>query len=208
VAGPGGFGYKRTWRGDSLIDRAVRLTFKELGLAYTEYPFEVNGSDERQYSTPGLRVPVGTISKDKYYEYPYYHTSLDNLEFISAGDLVETLKLYLLAIEKLEQNRTYRPLNPIGEPMLGKRGLYPKVGGAIRQKAADSATLHAERRYAVDAGSILYGNELDAIRWVLFHADGRTPLIEVAERTGLPMRQLAEMAEKLVAGGLLAEAEA
>jgi aminopeptidase-like protein len=40
---------------------------------------------------------------------------------------------------------------------------------------------------------------------VLFHADGRTPLIEVAERTGLPMRQLAEMAEKLVAGGLLQE---
>jgi aminopeptidase-like protein len=205
VAGPGHFGYKRTWRGDALIDRAVRLTFKELGLEYTEYPFEVNGSDERQYSTPGLRLPVGTICKDKYYEYPFYHTSLDNLDFISAGNLVETLKIYLLAIEKLEQNCTYRSLNPIGEPMLGKRGLYPKVGGAIKQKAADSATHHAERRYTVDAGRILYGNELDAMRWVLFHADGQTPLIEVAERTGLPMRQLSEMAEKLVAGGLLEE---
>ncbi len=206
VAGPGKFGYKRTFRGDALIDRAVRLTFRELGLDFTEYPFEINGSDERQYSTPGLRVPVGTICKDKYYEYPYYHTSLDNLEFISAANLVETLKVYLLTIEKLEQNLTYRSLNPIGEPMLGKRGLYPRTGGAIKQKAADQS-VHGERRYAVDAGNILYGNELDAIRWLLFHADGRTPLLDIAERTGLPMGQLFDVAGKLVVGGLLAEVD-
>ena len=204
VAGPGRFGYKSTWRGNSVIDRAVRLTFRELNLEYVEYPFDVNGSDERQYSTPGLRVPVGTICKDKYYEYPYYHTSLDNLDFISAENLVEMLKLYLLAIEKLEQNKIYRSLNPIGEPMLGKRGLYPQTGGAIKQKAA-SAAIHAERGYAVEAGNILYGNELDAIRWVLFYADGQMPLIEVAEKTGLPMKQLHEVAEKLVTGGLLEE---
>lgn len=204
VAGPGRFGYKRTFRGDSIVDRSVRLTFRELGLEFTEYPFDVNGSDERQYSTPGLRVPVGTICKDKYYEYPYYHTSLDNLEFVSAANLVETLKIYTLAIEKLEQNRTYRSLNLIGEPMLGKRGLYPKMGGAIKQKVADSF-VHGERRYAVDAGNIIFGNELDAIRWVLFYADGQTSLLDVAERIGLPMGQLYDVAGKLAAGGLLEE---
>jgi aminopeptidase-like protein len=202
VAGPGPFGYKRTWRGDALIDRVVRLTFRELGLEYVEYPFDANGSDERQYSTPGLRLPVGMICKDKYYEYTYYHTSLDNLEFIRAGNLVETLKLYWLAIEKLEQDRVYRSLHPIGEPMLSKRGLYPKTGGAIRQTAA-SATAHRERGYAVEAGDLLYGNELDAIRWVLFYADGKTSLLEVAEKTGLPMRQLSEVAGKLAAGQML-----
>jgi aminopeptidase-like protein len=199
VAGPGRFGYKRTFCGDSVIDRIVRLTFRELGLEFIDHPFDAMGSDERQYSTPGLRVPVGMISKDKYYEYEYYHTSLDNLEFVSAANLVETLKLYLLAIKKLEQNRTYRSLNPIGEPMLGKRGLYPKTGGAIRQKAVGSAA----HGFAVDAGNIPYGNELDAIRWVLFHADGQTPLLDVAEKTGLPLKQLYEVAEKLAAGGLL-----
>lgn len=204
VAGPGRFGYKRTFRGDSIVDRSVRLTFRELGLEFTEYPFDVNGSDERQYSTPGLRVPVGTICKDKYYEYPYYHTSLDNLEFVSAANLVETLKIYTLAIEKLEQNRTYRSLNLIGEPMLGKRGLYPKMGGAIKQKVADSF-VHGERRYAVDAGNIIFGNELDAIRWVLFYADGQTSLLDLAERIGLPMVQLYDVAGKLAAGGLLEE---
>ncbi|MEZ0395277.1 MAG: DUF4910 domain-containing protein [Anaerolineales bacterium] len=206
VAGPGQFGYKRTFRGDAVIDRVVRLTFRELGLDYIEYPFDVNGSDERQYSQPGLRIPLGTICKDKYYEYPYYHTSLDNLDFISAENLVETLKLYLLAIEKLEYDRRYRSRNPIGEPMLGKRGLYPQTGGAIKQRAASSA-VHGERRYAVDEGSILYGSELDALRWVLFYADGQTSLLEVAEKTGLPLRQLHQAAEKLLAGGLLEEAD-
>ncbi len=206
VAGPGQFGYKQTFRGNDPIDRAVRLTFRELGLDYLEYPFDVNGSDERQYSQPGLRIPIGTICKDKYYEYPYYHTSLDDLDFISAQNLIETLKLYLLAIEKLEYDRRYRSRNPIGEPMLGKRGLYPKTGGAIRQQAASPAA-HGERRYAVDEGNILYGSELDALRWVLFYADGQTSLLEVAEKTALPLRQLHRAAEKLLAGGLLEAAD-
>jgi aminopeptidase-like protein len=188
VAGPGSFGYKCSWRGDALVDRAARLTFRELDFDYIEYPFDANGSDERQYSTPGLRVPIGTICKDKYYEYPGYHTSLDNLDFVHPEALMETLKIYLLAIEKLELNQTFSSLNPIGEPMLGKRGLYPKVGGSIHQQA--------------------YGEnppitELDAIRWVLFHADGKTSLLTIAEQTGVPMRLLAEAAQKLVTAGLL-----
>jgi len=205
VAGPGKFGYKRSFHGDARVDRAARLTFRELGLEYIEYPFDVNGSDERQYSSPAFRIPVGTICKDKYYEYQYYHTSLDNLDFISAEALVQTLKLYLLAIEKLEQNRTFRSKMPYGEPMLGKRGLYPSVGGSIKQAAADTSTHHGERRYEVHDERILYGNELDAIRWLMFHGDGQTSLLDIAEKTGLPLGQLAEVAEKLVGQDLLEE---
>ena len=203
VAGPGKFGYKRSFLGDHLIDRAVRATFRELDLEYIEYPFDINGSDERQYSSPAFRIPMGTICKDKYYEYTFYHTSLDNLDFISAENLVQTLKLYLLTIEKLEQDKTYRSLMPFGEPMLGKRGLYPKIGGSIKQKAADMSTRHGERRYEVSTDRILYGDELDAIRWVLFYSDGQTPLLDIAEKTGLPMQQLYGVAEKLVACDLL-----
>ena len=203
VAGPGKFGYKRSFEGKHRIDRIVRQMFKELDLEYIEYPFDVNGSDERQFSSPGFRLPTGTICKDKYYEYPYYHTSLDDLDFVSAANLTATLGLYRMAIEMLEQDRPYRSLNPHGEPMLGKRGLYPKVGGSIKQQAAAPAGEHAGRAYQVSPERILYGNELDAIRWLLFHADGWTGLLEIAERTGLPVRQLHEVAQKLVEGGLL-----
>ncbi|MBN2386533.1 MAG: DUF4910 domain-containing protein [Anaerolineales bacterium] len=203
VAGPGKFGYKQSFLGDHLIDRVVRATFRELDLDYNPYPFDVNGSDERQYSSPAFRIPMGTICKDKYYEYTYYHTSLDNLDFISAEALVQTLNLYLLAIEKLEQNKTYRSLMPYGEPMLGKRGLYPKIGGSIKQKAANMSTDHGDRQYQVSTDRILYGNELDALRWVLFYSDGQTSLLEIAEKTGLPMRQLFDVAERLVQNQLL-----
>lgn len=205
VAGPGKFGYKRSFLGDALVDRTVRQTFRELDLEYIEYPFDVNGSDERQYSSPAFRIPIGTICKDKYYEYPYYHTSLDNLDFIRAEALVQTLKLYLLAIEKLEQDRTYLSKMPYGEPMLGKRGLYPSIGGGIKQAAADASTHHSQRAYAVDDENILYGNELDAIRWLMFHSDGHTSLLEIAEQTGLPMRQLSEVAAKLVQNRMIEE---
>jgi aminopeptidase-like protein len=190
VAGPGRIGYKRSWCGNSLIDRAVRLTFRELGLEPLEYPFDARGSDERQYSSPGLRIPVGTICKDKYYEYDAYHTSLDNLDFVQAAALVETLKVYLAVIEKFERDRTYRSLNPIGEPQLGKRGLYPQLGGALHQKGA---------------GGQASPDRLEADRWLLFYGDGQTSLLSIAEKTGLPMDLLAQAAEQLAAAGLLEE---
>jgi aminopeptidase-like protein len=203
VAGPGRFGYKRSFLGNHRLDRAVRQTFRELSIEPLDYPFDINGSDERQYSAPFFRIPVVTICKDKYYEYDYYHTSLDNLEFINASSLVETLRLYLLSIEKLECDGAYRSLSPHSEPMLGRRGLYPQTGGSIRQAAGQAETHHAERGYDVSEGRIVRGSELDAIRWLLFLGDGKTTLLEIAERTALPVAQLHHTAQRLCEHGLL-----
>ncbi len=203
VAGPGRFGFKHTFLGDHLIDRIVAQTFSEIGLDYVAYPFDVNGSDEAHYSAPFFRIPIGTISKDKYYEYDYYHTSLDNLDFIRSDNLIESLKLYLSAIEKLELNRSYLSLYPYSEPMLGKRGLYPKTGGTIKQRAVDLNKGHLQRAYTISGKSVIYGNELDAIRWLMFHGDGDNSLLDIAEKTGLPMRQLYETAEMLCSHGLM-----
>ena len=203
VAGPGQFGYKQTFLGNHLIDRAVRQTFRELNVPHIEYPFDINGSDEAHYSAPFFRIPIGTISKDKYYEYDFYHTSLDNLDFVSPVHLIESLKLYVLAIEKLEMNSCYESMNPYSEPMLGKRGLYPKVGGSIKQPAMDFKRNHLEREYRINTDNIIYGNELDTIRWLMFYGDGTNSLLDIAEKTGLPMRQLSEVALKLDAEGLL-----
>ena len=82
--------------------------------------------------------------------------------------------------------------------MLGKRGLYPKTGGSIKQNTSESSGDHAGRSYNLSLDRIMRGNELDAIRWILFYADGKTPLVDIAERTGISMRQLYDSAEKLV----------
>ena len=203
VAGPDGFGYKQSFLGDHLIDRVVRRTYEELDLAYTEYPFDINGSDEAHYSSPYFRIPVGTICKSKYYEYDNYHTSLDNLDFVSAEFLVDSLKLYLLAIEKLEINSTFRSLNPYSEAMFGKRGLYPKLGGHIKQKAVSKNIPHSDRQYKISTDQSMYGNELDAMRWLMFYGDGNTPILDISEHTKIPVRQLFETAKNLEAHGLL-----
>jgi aminopeptidase-like protein len=203
VAGPGAFGYKQSFLGDHLIDRAVQRTFAEVGVKPRAYPFDVNGSDERQYSSPHFRIPTATICKDKYYEYPAYHTSLDDLSFVRPENLIATLKLYLRTIENLEADRACRSTVPQCEPMLGKRGLYPQTGGSIRQTAADTTTAPAEREYAVYEGRIARGSELDAMRWLMFWGDGRTTVFEIAERTGLPVGQLVDVAGRLTEHGLL-----
>lgn len=203
VAGPGPLGYKQSFLGTHLIDRAIRRSFAELGIEPLTYPFDVNGSDERQYSSPYFRIPCATICKDKYHEYRYYHTSLDDLAFARPEHLVATLKVYLLTIEMLEADRAYRSLASRGEPMLGKRGLYPQIGGSIRQRAA---VLDEGRDPPGDppgGRAIARSEDLDAIRWLLFWGDGRTTLFEIGERTGLPVGQLVETADRLVRDGLL-----
>jgi aminopeptidase-like protein len=181
VAGPCSLSYKSSFRGDAEIDNAAVMALGNSPWKW--HQFDANGSDERQYSSPGLRIPMGSICKDKYYEYPEYHTSLDNLDFIGADALLETLEVYKRAIDILEWNKTYTRTQPIGEPMLSKYGLNNGIGGAFLPN----------------------NDELSAIKWVLFHADGKTPLLDVSSKTNIPMKALANAADKLEKVGLIKE---
>lgn len=205
VAGPGPFGYKRTFGGDSVVDHAAEQAFVELGHKYVGYEFSLGGSDERQYSSPFFRIPMATIAKDKYQEYDEYHTSLDDLGFIRPANLLATLEIYERTIEILEANRSYRSLTPYCEPMLGRRGLYPPLGGTIKQRVADPERPHEARAYDLGdgGGKTISGNRLDAMLWTMFYGDGETSLLDIARRTGLPVSALAEAAAVLQEHGLL-----
>lgn len=198
--GPGDFGVKRSFLGNHIVDKAVLETFREYGISFINYDFRPDGSDERQYSSPGFRIPVCTISKDKYYEYDYYHTSLDNLDFVPPENLLKTLKLYLSAIDKIESNEKYLSLSPYGEVQLGKRGLYPQTGGGQHQSALGSE--HQEEDFFIK-----YIDEVDAICWFLFLADGSNSLFDMAERSKVPFEQLKEIANKLIDKKLITKVE-
>ena len=92
--GPGPLGYKMTFQGDHTVDRAIEIAFQELNAEPERYAFSPLGSDERQYSSPGVRIPVATICKDKYHEFKEYHTSADNLNFVKPEYVFESLELY------------------------------------------------------------------------------------------------------------------
>lgn len=189
--GPGRLGYKETFMGDHLVDRAIRLVFRDSGIDPIRYRFSPDGSDERQYSSPGFRIPTATISKDKYYEYSEYHTSLDNLDFVNGSQIVEALKLYLGAVEILDKNKTYRSTMQYGEPQLGRRDLYPSIGGGYKVHAGSSNQIEE------------FQDEVSIISWILFLADGSCDLVTMAERSKISFELIERLSDKLFRHDLL-----
>jgi aminopeptidase-like protein len=183
VGDPGGFTYKRSRRGDAEIDRAVAHVLGRSGRPHRVVDFTPYGYDERQYCSPGFDLPVGCLSRTPYAAYPEYHTSADDLDLVGPAQLQESLEVCWEVVRVLEANRRYLNLSPKGEPQLGRRGLYGQIGGRS----------DAEERQM-------------AMLWVLNQSDGRMSLLDVAERSGVPLALLAEVAATLEEAGLLAEA--
>lgn len=119
-------------------------------------------------SSPGFRIPIGTIIKDKYYEYDQYHTSTDDLRFLSATALKASLARNRDAITYLEMNQTYERVHPYGEFKLDQHDLYSSTGDGQRQPAVedDDSVLAT-----VDA-SVPDDEILSAIEWLMFGCDG------------------------------------
>lgn len=177
---PGEFTYKQSREGDSEIDRVCGKALANSGIGGRILPFIPYGYDERQYCSPGFALPVGRLSRTPYGEYPEYHTSADDLEFISEGQLAGALALCKQIMLDLEANRRWLNLAPCGEPCLGKRGLYGGTGGV----GPDDDQL--------------------AMLWILNLSDGSHSLLDVAERSGLSMSVLGAVAQRLHEAGLLA----
>jgi aminopeptidase-like protein len=184
VGDAGRLTYKRSRRGDAEIDRAVCHVLSHSGQAYDVRDFTPYGYDERQYCSPGFDLPVGSLTRTPHGEYPEYHTSGDTPALVEPMRLAESLRAYLEVIEVLEGNLTYVNLSPMGEPQLGRRGLYGSVGGRSHAVASQMALL-----------------------WVLNLCDGTRSLLDVAERSKLPFRDVRRAARALETVGLLAELE-
>lgn len=161
VGGPGKFGYKQSYDATNSINHIIRDVFDHSEVEYITYPFDIHGSDERQYSSLGFRINVASITRDKYHEYPYYHNSLDNLDFVNGKQIAETMKHYIKAVEYMNMDIIYKNCNPNCEVMLSKHDLYPSTGGAQIPKANDRS-------------------ELDLRLWLLWHCDGKKSLAEIA----------------------------
>jgi len=166
--------YKKSRRGAAWIDRAAAHVLKHSNRPFRLMDFHPFGYDERQYCSPGFDLPVGRLSRTPHGEYPEYHTSADNLGFVTPEALAASYWTARDILSVLEADRIYANQNPKGEPQLGRRGLYTSAGK----------------------------DEL-ALLWVLNLAEGQRGLLEIADRAGLPFAAVDGAARRLLQAGLL-----
>lgn len=174
-----GFTYKRSRQGQTELDRAALHALRHCGEPYAVEEFSPYGYDERQYCSPGFNLAVGCLMRSPWGRFPEYHTSADNLQFIQPERLEGALRYCLRLVETLEANATFRNRKPYCEPQLGRYGLY----GAIPGFGAQESNM--------------------ARLWTLNQSDGGHSLLDIAERSGLPVSLLRLAADGLLAAGLL-----
>jgi aminopeptidase-like protein len=111
---------------NSPSDFSLLEAYKKLKIKFKIYSFLKRGSDERQYNSPGIDLPIASIFRSKYGEYPEYHTSLDDFNLVTKEGIKGGFAVAKTAIEILLNNII--PKNRIlCEPNMGKRKLYPTL---------------------------------------------------------------------------------
>ena len=145
---------------------------------FVTYSFLESGSDERQYNAPFVELPVVGFNRTKYGMYKEYHTSADNLDFISPNGLQGSYEVIVSLINAFEYNEKYK-IRVLCEPQLGKRGLYP----TISQKGSYDSVA--------------------AMMNFIKYCDGKNDLFDISDRINIPINRLIEIVEKLKNNDLL-----
>ena len=183
VGGPGSFHVKKSFDTGHPINSIIEDVLKRNNKSFEAKDFDIHGSDERQYSSPGFRINMATLAKDMYYTYPQYHTSLDNLDFVTGSQIAETFFLYAEIIDEIESRQVYERIDPHGEPMLSQHGLYEIFGGALLPNLKIA--------------------NLDLVLWILFLSDGKKSTQDIAGQLKIEPDQVLEVSELLALKNLL-----
>lgn len=172
------YSYIPTRKGKTLADRIACKVLTDKHPDFIQYTYLDRGSDERQYNAPGVDIPVCGICRTKYGAYPEYHTSLDDMDFISPAGLSGAYELMKDILLLAEYNRFYQ-IQCFCEPQLGKRGLQ----STISQKGTYDGVL--------------------TLRDLIAYSDGETDLIEISNLIHVPVDVLYPLVDKLLEQGLL-----
>ncbi|NLN70816.1 MAG: DUF4910 domain-containing protein [Chloroflexi bacterium] len=172
------YSYLASRYGNTLADTVARHVLSHLHPNFVTYSYLDRASDERQYCSPGIDLPVATMMRTKYGAYPEYHTSLDNLDFISPSGLYGGYEVMAYCLECLERNDTLKT-KILCEPHLGKRGLYPTL-----------STKNSKQ---------IVQNMMNLIAY----SDGTNDLISIAEIIGVPAWDLFSIVDNLIEHQLL-----
>lgn len=172
------YSYLPSPSGATFADRVSKKVMSKLNHRFDEYSFLDRGSDERQYCSPGVDLPVVSLMRSKYGTYPEYHTSRDDLSLVTSKGLQGGLDMMKAVIDELESNPRWRS-TVLGEPQMGKRGLYPTI--------STSTSAH----------------EVYDMMNVLAFCDGTYDTEELASICSIAVSKVEEIVNRLFAAGVL-----
>ena len=172
------YSYLPSPSGSTFADRVSKKVMSKSDQRFNEYSFLDRGSDERQYCSPGVDLPVVSLMRSKYGTYPEYHTSLDDLSLVTPSGLQGGLDMMKAVIDEIETNPRWKS-TVLGEPQMGKRGLYPTISTSTS------------------------GREVYDMMNVLAFCDGTHDTEEIANICGISVSQAGEIVSKLLNAGVL-----
>ena len=114
-----------------------------------------------------------------------FRSSADNLDFVKAEYLQESLNMYLEIVKTYEVNCKFIRAQPFCEPQMGKYDLYRATGGG----GEDSISELAQQRM-----------------WILNYADGTTDLLEISKKSGFDIFSLKSASQALIENKLISMA--
>ena len=142
---------------------------------------DVIGNDERQFNSPGVRVPMLSLSRvlkktEANYPYAEYHSSQDDIETLDYGKLEESLSVVMEIIDTFEKN--VRPDSRFkGEVFLTRYGLH------------------------VDWFTDKQGAE--ALSKIMDCLDGSNSILDIAKKLNIPFEDVYQIVESFHASGLV-----
>lgn len=173
------YSYLPSRKGETIADDIAKHVLKWTNKNYKTYSWSDRGSDERQYCSPGIDLPIASIMRTKFGEYPEYHTSLDNLiNVVTPSGLKGGYTVIKRAIEALEKN-CFPKITVLCEPHLSKRNLYPTL--SIKNST----------------------KKIKVMMDLISYSDGKTSLLKIAEKINVPIWSLYHLIDLLLEKKLL-----
>ena len=174
TGGDGPIVYRTSRQKNSLADSIVQRNLNHSKFSIENFN-PSSGNDQRQFCSPGYDLPVGSITYTKQKKTEEYHTSKDDLDFISQKNIIKITDFCEKLINDYEKLKIYKNLKGFGEPFLSKYKLYPDIGKSSSINSLNQLT--------------------KTIMWLLNLSDGYKDLFMVSERSKISVDQLKKAVE-------------
>ena len=175
------YSYLPSRDGKTISDDVAKHVLAWIDPNFIKYTWLDRGSDERQYCSPGIDLPIASILRTKWLEYPEYHTSLDNLEdVVTPKGLDGGYWAIRKSLELIERNKKFK-VTVLGEPQMSKRDFYP--------------TLSIKK----------INNNKNLMMDFITMCDGNTSVLDIANKLNIPAWDLYDIIDKLKSYNLIVE---